>query len=219
MQRLNIAKAIVRNNDCLITEPYFCNDILMKNIALSDDMIPAWFLTPDGRNPDYSITDVIKDMLNRKVRLAWTDPLAGKYTLQSWCCEEMLDALQQHLIPLLISVKGVNLSDLHNVMTDFPRLRVILIDLPRTGRNVMIEALLKAHMKLNLCFSPSFSVHGGYKDLCSRYGEHRWIWGMGYPVSEGGAAITGLVYSGLTKQQLDAVAYGNIERLLSEVKI
>ncbi len=219
MQRLSIAKAIVRNNDCLNTEPYFCNDVLMKNISDNPDLIPAWFLTPDGRGPSYNVAELIETMLNCKVRIAWTDPAAKNYLLATWCCKEMLSALQQHLIPLLISFKSINISDLHNVMADFPKLRIILLDLPRTGQNIMIEALLKNHPELHLCFSPSFAVHAGYKNLCSRYGEHRWVWGMGYPESEGGAGITGLVYSGLTKKQIEAAAFRNMERLLSEVKI
>jgi hypothetical protein len=217
MQRLNIAKAIVRNNDCLSTDPYFCNDVLMKNIRGRDNLIPAWFLTPGGSSPSCTITDVIEEMLRCNVKLAWTDPLAGKYDFKSWCCEEMLSSLQEHLLPLLISFKSVNLSDLHDVMTDFPRLRVVLLDLPRTGRHPMIEALLKAHTELYLCFSTSFAVHGGYRNLCMRYGDHRWVWGMCYPVAEGGSAITGLVYSGLTEKQINAVTFKNIERLLSEV--
>jgi hypothetical protein len=40
---------------------------------------------------------------------------------------------------------------------------------------------------------------------------------MCYPVAEGGSAITGLVYSGLTEKQINAVTFKNIERLLSEV--
>jgi len=40
---------------------------------------------------------------------------------------------------------------------------------------------------------------------------------MGYPQAEGGAAVTGLFYSRLDRAQLEAVAFGNIERLLAEV--
>lgn len=223
MQRLNIAQAIVRNHDCLNTAPYFGNDMLLKNIAGNIAILPAWFLTPDGRAPAYNVTELIETMLNCKVQIAWTDPSVNsryslQYFFQTWCCKEMLDALQQHLVPLLISFKSINLSDLHNVMADFPKLRIILLDIPRLGRQATLEALLQIHAELYLCFSPSFAVHGGYKDLCSRYGDHRWVWGMGYPESEGGAAITGLVYSGLTKQQIEAVSFRNMERLLAEVK-
>ena len=130
----------------------------------------------------------------------------------------MFEALQDRRIPLILSFEHVDLSDVHHVMRDFPKLRLILVDIPRLGRQAMIEALLKAHAELYLCFSPTFAVHGGYKDLCSRYGDRRWVWGMGYPLSEGGAAVAGLVYSGLTETQINAVSFENVERLLSEVK-
>lgn len=41
---------------------------------------------------------------------------------------------------------------------------------------------------------------------------------MGYPEAEGGAAITGLVYSGLSWKQIEYVAFKNIERLIAGVK-
>jgi len=226
MQRLNIARAIVRNHDCLTAAPYFGNDLLMKSVAGHPDLLPAWFLTPDGRAPDFNVTKLVETMFGRNVKVAWISSSVGNYapesssriSFQTWCCREMFDALQQHRIPLLVSFESINLSDLHEVMADFPKLRIILLDIPRLGRQAMLEALLKTHPGLLLCFSPSFSVHGGYKDLCSRYGDHRWVWGMGYPQAEGGAAITGLVYSGLTRKQMEAVAFRNMERLLAEVK-
>ena len=162
-------------------------------------------------------------MAAKNVAVAWTSPLVNaryglQYRFQAWCCGDMLSALQERRIPLLIGFDSVDSSDLHHVMTDYPRLRVILLNIPRLGRQAVLESLLKLHSELHLCFSPSFEAHGAYKDLCSRYGDHRWVWGMGYPESSPGAAITALTYSGLTARQLEAVAFGNVERLLSEAK-
>ena len=148
MRRLRIAKAIVRSDDCRDVANYFCNEMLMQEAADQAGILPAWFLTPDGRGSDYNIADVIKKMLAGNVRIAWTDPCVNrhyglKYAFRTWCCGGMLEALQSHAIPLLLSYDDIDLSDLHEIMTDFPKLRVILLNLPRLGRQTVIEALLK----------------------------------------------------------------------------
>src|SRR5262249_35054081 len=95
---------------------------------------------------------------------------------------------------------------------------VVLLDCPRLGRNRLLEPLLERYESLWLCFGPTFSLHAGFRDLCQRYGIHRWVWGAGYPDCEGGAAITGLLYAGLPAEAVRAIASENIERLMSEVR-
>lgn len=80
----------------------------------------------------------------------------------------------------------------------------------------MIYPLLEKHDHLYLCFNPLFSVHDGYLDLYRNFGKKRWVFGIGYPQSEGGAGIAGLMYSGLPEDAIRAVAYENIERLLNK---
>ncbi|HEY3340958.1 MAG TPA: hypothetical protein VGK81_03030, partial [Anaerolineae bacterium] len=96
-------------------------------------------------------------------------------------------------------------------------LRLVLLNVPRMGRNRLIYPLLEQHLNLTLCFSTSLSVHEGFADLYQRFGSGRWVFGLGYPNAEGGSAITGLLYAGLPEQALHAVAHENIERLLAEV--
>lgn len=217
MKRLSISKSIVRHRVCLDVNGYLGNDILMEQIAGHDDLIPAWFITSDGREPDFDPEVIIDKMLSAGVRLAWTDSKAEGFSIQPWCSGKMLRALQERKVPLILSYDKVTPDELYSILIEFNELRIILLDVPRLGRNRMLEPLLEAHSELYLCFGPSFSVHEGFRDLCRRYGPYRWVWGMGYPDFEGGSAITNLTYSGLTYEEMAAVAHGNIERLIAEV--
>jgi len=219
MDRLHIDASIVRHRTCLDVAPYTGNDVLMEQISSQDRLIPAWFVTPDGREPDFDPETLVAHMLAAGVKVAWTDPASEDFIFQGWLCRRLFGALAEARIPLVVEYGKVNLSDIHGVLSEFPGLRLILTQIPRLGRNRKLEPLLELHPELYLCFGPSFSVPGYWPDLCRRYGDHRWIWGSGYPDMEGGAGISGLVYSGLTGEQMNFVAHGNIERLLSEVRI
>lgn len=222
MPRLNIARAVIRHEDCLSTAPYFHNRLLLEAVAGHPELYPAVFITPDGEEPERGIGEYLDRMVQAGVRICWTAPRLDPYGLtnffDSWCCAEMFETLQCRRIPLAVSAEQVSLPEIHRVMNDFPQLRIILLDLSRLGRQPAVEALLARHEELYLCFGPLFSVHGGYRSLVERYGRQRWIWGGNFPDSEGGSAVAGLLYSGLDPEARQAVASGNLERLLAEVR-
>ena len=141
------------------------------------------------------------------------------FPLFPWCCGELYEVLEEKKIPLLLEWGNIVPNELHEAMKAFPGMRVILLAVPRNGRQSIVEMLMKQHDELYLCLHNRFSVFGGYPALCSQFGSHRFVWGCGYPDMEEGASVTGLFYSGLDQDSMEAVAHGNIERLLSEVEI
>ena len=141
------------------------------------------------------------------------------FCLFPWCCGDLYKMLEEKKLPLLLEWGSTVPNELHEAMTAFPGLRVIMLAIPRSGRQCMVEALMRQHKELYLCLHTRFSVFGGYPALCREFGSHRFVWGCGYPDTEEGSAVTGLFYSGLDQDSLEAVAHGNIERLLSEVKL
>jgi uncharacterized protein len=217
MARLQISAAVVRHRVSLEVAGHYGNDVLRDEVAGKPHLLPVWFVTPDGREPHFDPALTLAEMLAAGVRFAWTDPVVEDFSLRPWCCGQLYAALQEHRVPLLLDCGKINLSELHEALTAYPRLRVVLLQVPRLGRNRNLEPLLALHPELYLCFAPAFSVHGYWPDLCRRYGPERWLWGSHYPDSEGGAAITGLTYSGLSHDEQQAVAHGNLERLLAEV--
>jgi hypothetical protein len=217
MARLCIDTSIVRHRACLETAPYIGNDVLMAEIAGHDNLLPAWFVTPDGREPDWSPAVLVEKMIAAGALLAWLDPEAEMMSMQPWCSGELYETLQEHRLPLLLPYNKIKMDDLHLVLQAYPRLPIILFSVLRLGRNRLLEPLLEQHPQLYLCFGPTFSVHNYFRDLCNRYGPARWVWGAAYPEYEGGAGIAGLTYSGLNADEMAMVAHGNIERLLAEV--
>jgi len=217
MTRLHISAAVVRHRACLQVSAHLGNDVLMDEIAGHPELLPAWFVSPDGREPQFDPAFTLGQMIAAGGRFAWANPTAEGFSLQPWCCGRLYAALVERRVPLLVEYATTSLQDLHEAMAAFPELRVVLLQVPRVGRNRLVEPLLELHPRLHLCFAPAFSVHEYWPDLCRRFGPHRWLWGTHYPDAEGGAAVTGLMYAGLDPEALQAVAHGNIERLMAEV--
>jgi predicted TIM-barrel fold metal-dependent hydrolase len=218
MARLHIEAAIVRHRQCIDGGPYFGNVTLMDEISNMPALLPAWAITPDGREPDYDVGLLVEEMQRSGVKVAWLSPTDHSFSLSPWCCGELYEALSAARIPVLVEYAQTTGDALEAVCSAFPDLRLILFNMPRLGRNRVWNPLLKRHQNLYLCCGPAFGVHHGLKDLCSRFGHERWVLGTGYPISEGGSGIAGLTYAGLSDEATQAVASGNIQRLLNEVK-
>jgi hypothetical protein len=221
MAQLGVSAAICRHGECLHMSPYFHNDLLLEACADGQAVRPCLFVTPDGREPDFSAEAYIRQILAQGCVAAWTSPRLAPYGVENplspWHSGTMLECLAASRLPLFLDYADASADTLHAMLERFPDLRLVLFNIPRLGRQSTLERLLELHPGLYLCWSYSFSIHGGYQALCRRFGSHRWVWGSGWPQAEPGASLTGLLYSGLAPEDLAAVAHGNAERLMAEI--
>ena len=122
-------------------------------------------------------------------------------------------------MPLLLPYGTLTPDTLHKVLSAFPHLPVILLEVPRLGRNHSLYRLMALHDNLVLCVSALYGVHLGLEDLCRNFGDQRLVFGSGYPICEGGASITALTYANLQDDTKEAIAHRNLWRILQEVQV
>lgn len=217
MDRLGISRCVVRHRGGIQGGPDCGWHLSAEEFGGDDRLIPALPLTPDGREPDWDVSLAVDQALQRGARLAWADPVTWGFSLQPWCSGPLYRALIERCLPLLLEYGKTTPDELDLVLSAFPDLRLILLGAPRTGRNRRLYPLLERHPNLWLCLSNLYSVHRGFEDLLANFGPHRWVFGTNYPVSEGGASLAGLMYAELAPAEREAIAAGNLERLLGEV--
>ncbi len=206
-----IGGAMVRLADIPVVSPEAGNRWLAEDLqAASPQLAPVWFVMPGGE------TAALAAMAQAGAWLTWSRPREAGFDLTRWCAGKLLEALSERKLPLLLSANDVTWDELHRCLEEFPQLRVIVSDLPRLGRQVRHEQMLELHPNLYLVFSPTFSVHGGPGALVARFGMERFLWGMNYPVSEPGAALTGILYSDVSDAAVAAIASENLLRLRRE---
>lgn len=216
--RLQISAAIVRHRQCLENFPYAGNATLAREIADRPNLIPAVCLTPDGEPDAFSLEATFGAALAQGMRVAWISPKEHMFSPRPWCSGKLYAACAAARLPLLIEYPQVTLGELDEILTAHPQLRLVLLRVPRLGRHRGLYALLERHANLHLCLSSAYSVHEGLPELVNTFGPDRWVWGSAYPEAEGGASVTLLTYAGISAAAREAIAHGNIERLLGEVR-
>lgn len=218
LERLQISAAVVRHRQCVENFPHWGNDGLAREAKGRAKWIPATCLTPDGAPDDYSLEAMMTRAFARGMRIAWMSPKEHYYSPRPWCSGRMYSACADAKLPLLVDHRGVTLDEVDEILTAFPKLRLILTQVPRFGRHRSLYALLERHPSLHLCLSSAYSVHEGIPDLVENFGHERFVWGTSYPEAEGGASVTLLTYAPISDAARAAIAHGNIERLLGEVE-
>jgi len=221
MDRLEIDRALVRHRLCSEYEPRLGNAACLEEIDDSAGrLMRVKMVLPEGERPDFDPAAAIAGLHAEGFHAAWIDPSIehGPYSLAPWSAGAMLAALEERRIPTLVELNRILPDELYAALQAHPDLPVILLRMPREGRHRVVWPLADACANLYVCLSPTVAILDGLTDLCGRIGAERIVWGSGFPIAEGGAALTNLTYSGISRSEQEQIASGNIERLLKGVR-
>ena len=220
MQRLGITRALVRHRACIEAAPELGNAALLDETRGHGNLLPVWYVTIDGIEGDFDPRRMVTTLLARGARTAWatTGDRDVAMPLNPWLAGEMLGALEEHRVPLLLLYPQHSPDTLHEAMAAFPQLPFILCQVPRVGRHPVFMALMKRHANAYLCANAMFAVHRGIEGLCRCVGENRILFGSGYPQIEGGASLAAVTYADVPPDVKEAIAWRNADRLLKEVR-
>lgn len=218
LDRLQISAAVVRHRQCIENAPHWGNAVLTRECAGRDNWFPAACLTPDGVPDAHALAPAVTAALAAGMRVGWISPKEHMFSPRPWCCGPLYALCAEMKLPLLLEYPQVTLDEVHEIMTAHPQLRLVLLRVPRLGRHRTLYALLERHPGVHLCLSSTYSVHEGIPDLVDKFGSARFVWGSAYPEAEGGASVTLLTYAPISGEAREAIAHGNIERLLAEVR-
>ena len=219
MDRLRIDRALVTSPWSDTIAPDYANRQLFDDLADHERLLPVPEVLPEGADGFIDRQgEAIANLINRGAVAAIAKCRKNKFTLATWCAGEMLEVLQATRLPLMVSHDEIDPDHLHGLLNDFPDLPVILQEVPRVGYNRVAYPLLGKHPRLYMVCDPPQFVHLGIEYLVNRFGPSQLLWGTRFPISEGGAAITGIMYADISDDARAAIAGGNITRLIDEVR-
>ena len=219
MDRLHIARALVHSAWSEAIGPEDANEQLFEDLVPHDRLHPVAEVLPEGGERFLDRPgDAIADLIARGAVAGLARCKKNTFLLIGWCAGDMLEVMQAARLPLMVCVEDIAPDHLYRLLQDFSDLPVILQEMPRTGYNRIVFPLLASFPRLHIVCDAPYSVHLGIDYLVNRFGPDQLLWGSRFPLSEGGAAITGLTYAGITDEDRAAIAGGNISRLMSEVR-
>ena len=114
---------------------------------------------------------------------------------------------------MLIEAGQTNFEAVASVLESHPALRLTLHQTSyRLDR--FLYPLMEKFEYLSV-ETGGYVVAGGIEAICERFGSSRLVFGTGMPFFEPGAAVSPVTYAQISDAQKQAIAGGNLERLLA----
>jgi hypothetical protein len=213
MERLGIERALVSHTLARTYDPVLGNRLLMDEIAGHERLVPCWALLPPACGEMGSVDALMGELARSGVPAVRLYPGEHSYSLAGWQCGELLAALNERRSVVLLDRAEGSWGDVERICRSYPRLALIVT---KVGYRELrpLFALLGRCSNL-YCDLSNLSTYLGVEEVLERFGSERLIFGTGLPTWDPGGPIARLTYTDAPPAALDAIAHGNLERLLA----
>jgi predicted TIM-barrel fold metal-dependent hydrolase len=122
-------------------------------------------------------------------------------------------------IPLILAVQGTGQwQTAYDLLVQYPRLVCVLSDMHVWGTDRWFRPLVEAYEHVYIEIS-EYILDGGVEAFVKSYGARRMLFGTGFPKWDHGGVMLMLRHAEVAEEDRQAVAAGNLERILAEVRL
>lgn len=209
-------EGLITSNGAVVGNPLLAADLKAQS---GEDFVGIWSLLPSGSLEFLEPQDLPGAMLENRIKALKLAPLTDKYPEALWAVDDYLALAQERGIPLYINrQEGVTDSLLGDLLRDFPKLPVVFCWYSVWSGDRWLRSLARCFP--NVYFELSH-VHteGFYKDFITRFGYERLLFASGWPEYYAGGTVLNLLHARIADDAREAVANGNMQRLLKGVNL
>lgn len=218
MKRAGVRRALVWHIGQHDASPQVGNVLLADDLRAHENLAGCWAILPNQGNefpPPERFFDSMKAVNVRAIRVF---PGSHHFLLHSVALGDWLEAMVERRVPLLLSMqRGVEWRDVYALLADFPDLVCLILDHGCWGEDRLFRPLLDryAHVYVD---TAHYLLDGGIESLVERYGPTRLLFGSGFPTCYFGGMMLALRHAEIDEESKTAIACGNLERILAEVR-
>ena len=192
------------------------NELVRRDTANRSRLHPTWALLPTQTRELGSGEEFLARMSTAGVRALHAFPEPHNYLLGRIGCGDLLTLLQAHRVPVI--VHRYDWTKLTDLLTAFPGLVLVQTAVGSWGFDRLVRPLLEAFPNFYFEIS-NYQEAGGLEDHCRRYGPERLLFGTNYPYFNMAGPRFTLLHADLSEADQQAIAAGNLRRLLEEVRL
>lgn len=193
------------------------NEHLRDACAASARFIPAFTFPQPTYDDSPTVADTLQAMRAAGARAVWHAGQGGT-GFDRWLWGDILDACATHRLPLLVYRDHVTPDTLACLLADFPALNVILVGASYAD-DWWLYPLLRRSTGLHLSLGHYYVVAGNPGRFLRHFPIERLLFGSGLPHFSPGGIITHVTYADLSDADQAKLFSGNLDRLLTEVRL
>jgi hypothetical protein len=219
MARAGVAQALVWHIAQHDASPQYGNRLLAEAIAPHPQLTGCWAILPNSAGEFPAPETFFAEMKAARVAALRLFPGPHHFLLHPLALGDWLPALSAARIPLLLSVtRGVEWRDLYTLLEASPQLTCVICDHGCWGMDRYFRPLLARFPNVYIDTAQYF-LDGGLEALVNDLGYERILFGSGFPESYFGGMMLALRHAGISEAAKQAIAGGNLRRLLAEVRL
>ncbi len=217
MDTAGIEEALVFHTMARDASPPVGNILLHNEIDHVPGLHPVWVVLPHHTGEMAQPAKLIKDMEEKGVKAVRMYPTKDyhSFSLSAWNSGELLSALEEVRIPLMLDIEIVWWDTIHTILEKYPCLPVIATNVSYR-HNRFTYPLLGKYENFYIETSRYFGA-GTVEDVVKRFGARSILFGTNMPRHTGTAAVSMLTFADIPGEAKGAIAGENLRTLLEGV--
>lgn len=214
LKPMGIRRALVYSALAKELHPCEGNPAVLEEVKGSG-LVPCWVGLPTSTGELGTPAEFVASMKASGVGALRLFPALHSYCLADWCIGPLFEQLEESRVPVFVEAAQTNFDHIASALRAFPELRLILVR-PAYRSDRFIYPLMEKYEQL--CVETSnYASSGGIEGVCRRFGSSRLIFGTAMPFYAPGAAVSPITYAEIDDSDKQAIAGGNLDRLLEWV--
>jgi hypothetical protein len=181
------------------------------------DVAVCWAILPPATGEQ---GDLLSRMGAAGVAAVRLFPESHRYLMRRAAWGDLLDQLGDRRVPVILSLEaGCSYDQAYDLLADYPRLTCILCDTGTWSMDRYTYPLLDRYPNVRLETGMLSITDGGVEGVVRRFGAGRLVFGTGFPRRYAEAAMLQLTHADIAEADRQAIAAGNLRRLMREVSL
>jgi predicted TIM-barrel fold metal-dependent hydrolase len=219
MERAGVERGLVWHIVQHDGSPQIGNAMLSAAIRPYENLTGCWAILPNQGKEFPPVAEFCQQMKAARISAIRLFPGSHRFLLNAVALGDWLEAFSERRIPLLLSMKnGVEWRDVYALLADFPELVCVICDHGCWGEDRLFRPLLERYPHVYVD-TAHYLLDGGIEGLVETYGPDRLLFGSGFPDCYFGGMMLALRHAQIAEEAKSAIACGNLDRILSEVRL
>jgi predicted TIM-barrel fold metal-dependent hydrolase len=181
------------------------------------DVWVCWSVLPPLTGEQGNLVERLRAAKVAGVRLF---PQQHRYPMNRVAWGDLLEAFSAARLPVLLSLEqGCSYDLVYGLLADYPQLTCILCDIGTWSMDRFTYPLLERYPNVHLETGMLSITDGGVEAAVARFGARRLVFGSGFPKRYAEAAMLQLIHAAISVADREAIAAGNLSRLLKETHL
>jgi predicted TIM-barrel fold metal-dependent hydrolase len=214
MDMHGIRKAFLTAFACRTFDIDYGNRLIFETARKDARLIPCPAIVPDSGLEIGDEAAHVDKLIRKGARCVCLYPQGHGIRLEKEIIGALFSILEERRLPLAIF--DVDVPTGARLAAQYPKLPIIVHGAP--SRNRSLIPYLKYHPNLHIALGLGFAPYRGLEMIAANGGAQQILLASAYPVCEPGAAIAHVLHSALDPATIQAIAFGNMQRLLTDVR-